>query len=124
MAVITAGELQKIRAPGKSAGEADGAHRRLRPRIAHPHHLHPRHTGDNGFRQLRLCHCRRAEAQAVFRRLLHRVDNPRMRVADNRRAIRADKINITAAIDIKNKSALGTGNKARRTADPTKRAHR
>ena len=124
MAVITAGELQKIRAPGKSAGEADGAHRRLRPRIAHPHHLHPRHTGDNGFRQLRLRHRRRAKTETILRRLLHRVNNPRMGMTDNRRAIRADKINITAAIDIKNISPFRTGNKARRTADPAKRAHR
>ena len=124
MAVITTGKLQKITASGKGAGKTNRAHRRFRPRIAHAHHLHRGHAGDDGLRQLRLRDCRRAKTQAILRRLLHRVDNPRMRVADNRRAIRADIINITAAIHIKNKSAFGAGNKTRRAADAVKGAHR
>ena len=124
VAVVTASKLQKITASGKGAGKTNRAHRRFRPRIAHAHHLHRRHAGDDRFCQLRFRDCRRTKTQAVFRRLLHRVHNPRMRVADNRRAKRADIINITAAIHIKNISAFRAGNKTRRTADPTKSAHR
>ena len=124
VAVVTASKLQKITASGKGAGKTNRAHRRLRPRIAHAHHLHRRHAGDDGLCQLRFRHRRRAKTQAVFRCLLHRVDNPRMGVTDNRRAKRADIINITAAIHVKNKSAFRAGNKTRRAADAAKGAHR
>jgi len=80
------GKLQKITASGKGAGKTNRAHRRFRPRIAHAHHLHRGHAGDDGLRQLRLRDCRRAKTQAILRRLLHRVDNPRMCMANNRRA--------------------------------------
>ena len=122
MAVIATGEFQKITAAGVAARKADGAHRRFRAGIAQAHHLHRRHTGNDGFGKCRFRFRRCAEAETACRRFLYRTDNGRVGMADNGRTIRADIVDIAFAVHIKNIRPLGAGDKARRAADTAESA--
>ena len=55
--------------------------------------------------------------------LLHRADHTRMRVADDRRAPRADVIDIALAVGVPQIRALAAHEKPRRSADRAKSPH-
>jgi hypothetical protein len=78
VAVVGAGELQELLAPGGRAGQADRAHARLGPARRHPQHLHRRDAAGDLLGQVDLAGRRRAERGAVGRRGLDGLDDRRV----------------------------------------------
>ena len=114
VAVVGAGELQDLLAPGRRAGEPHRAHRRLGARRRHAQHLDRRHAPRDLLGQLDLAVGRRAEGRA------------RARAASAtaattsgcawpwiERAPRADPVDVAVAVDVDD---LGARARARRRA--------
>ena len=102
MAVVTAVELDDFVAFGEAARQPDGRHRRFRAGIAHANFFNARNRVHDQTRHRHLQWIRNAEACAVLDRLLHRFDYRRERVPMNRRAPRADVIDVGIVIDVVN----------------------
>ena len=88
VAVVAAGELDDLRAPGERAREPERAHRRLGARVDEAHELDARHRVADEPRELELERARRAVARAAAHRLLERRDDARVRVPEDRAAPR------------------------------------
>ena len=71
MAVVVAVELENPLSSRVSAGEPDGAHRRLRSRVGHPDHLHGRNGPAHEVRELDFELRRGAEGRTFPRRGLY-----------------------------------------------------
>jgi hypothetical protein len=76
------------------------------------------------FGHLDLAFGRRTEGQSLQRRLLHRGDHFRMRVAEDQRPPGADIVDVALAVGVGDARAGTGGEEARRTADRTKGPHR
>ena len=106
MAVITAIELDDLVTFGKTARQANGGHAGFRAGVAQAHLLHARHRGTDEFRHRHLERIRNAKTGAVLRGLLNRLDDSRVRMAEDRGPPRADVINVLVAIHIPHTRAL------------------
>ncbi len=115
--VVVAGELHDAVAPGDAARQADGGHRRLRAGVHQPHPLARRNPLADGLRQLHLPRRRRAVRGPVARRPADRLDDLRMGVSEDHRAVALDEIEVLAALDVVDVGALGAGDDVRRAAD-------
>ena len=122
VAVIGAGELDQLLAPGCRAREAHGAHRRLGARVDHPHHLDRREAVADLGGELDLALGRGAVAGALRGGLGDRLDDRRMRVAADQRAPRADPVDVAMAVDVDQLEALAAIDEDRVLA--ADRAHR
>ena len=83
------------------------AHRRLGARADQAHLLDAGHEADDFLGQLDLALGRRAEAEAVVRRLLHRLQHRRVAVAQDHRAPGADVVDVALAFGVPHVGALG-----------------
>ena len=97
MAVIAAGELHDLVAPGRAAGQAHRRHRGFGPRRDEPRLFDRRHPRADRLDELDLARGRRAVRRAVGRGLLHGLDDLRVRVAEDRRAPRLHVVEVLAA---------------------------
>ena len=114
VAVVGAGELQERLAAGRGAREPDRAHRRLGARGRHAQHLDGRHAPRDLLGELDLALGRRAEARPERRRRRRPPrQDPRVRVAVDQRAPRADVVDVAVAVDV---DELGAGRRSRRRA--------
>ena len=100
VAVIATLEFDDLVPAGESSGETDRGHRGLGAAIHHPHFLDRRHPLTDFAREFDFQRIRNAEARAAIRRRLHRRDDRRMRVAEDRRAPGADVIDLAVAVDV------------------------
>ena len=94
VAVVAARELDDLGAAGRAAREAHRGHRGLGARRHEPHLLDRRHARADRFGELDLTRRRRAERRAVGRRPLHRLDDRRIGVAEDRRAPRLHVVEV------------------------------
>jgi hypothetical protein len=78
---------------------------------------------DDGLGQLDLALGRRAEAEAVERGLLHRLEHGRVAVAQDHRAPGADVVDVALAFGVPDVGALRALDEARRAADGAEGAH-
>ena len=86
MAVITALELDQHVAPGVTARQANGTHRRLGAGADQTHHVERRQQVAQQISHLDLKFGRRAEREAFCRRDLNGVHHVRMRMPKNQRS--------------------------------------
>ena len=129
VAVVAAGKLNNLVAAGHAAGQANRGHGRLGTRGHHAHLLN--RAGDRGVNavddqlgQLRLGGARRTEGQAARGGLLNGLHDLRVRVAQNRRAPRADQVNVFVAVRVVQVGALSLRRKRRSAAHGVEGAHR
>src|SRR5262249_22271932 len=88
MAVIAAGKLADDVTPSETAGQANGAHRRLGAGANHAHHLDRWHRLDDQLREVRLTLGRCTKACPLVQRLLHSSHDARVAVPKDERAPR------------------------------------
>ena len=86
VAVIASVELEDDVAFRDGAGDANGAHRRLRPARNEAQHLDVRHAIDDQFRQPHLQLGWNTEAGTAAHGVLERVENDARRVTENERS--------------------------------------
>ena len=122
--VIVARELDDHFAAGESAGESDGAHRRLGAGIDQPHVLDRRDGRDDQFGQFAFGLGRGAEACAAGDRRFEGRDDGRMGVAENHRSPGADVVDVAVAIDIEQIGPRPALEKQRLAADAAERPGR
>ena len=125
MAVVGAGELDQLLAPGNGPREADRAHRRLCARVDHPDHLdRGEAVADRGCK-LDLALGRRAVAGPAGGGLGHRLDDAGIGVAENQWAPGADPVDVAVAVDVDQLEALAALDEDRIVAaDRPHRPHR
>ena len=97
MAVVAAGELEDPVAVREAARQPTAAHRRLRAGRDEPHFLDGGHRLCDLLGQLDLALRRDAERRPVGRRLLHRLDDLRVGVAEYERAPRHHPVDVAGA---------------------------
>ena len=117
VAVVAALELHDQIAPGGGAGEPQRAHHRLGPGVDEAHHLHRGQRLDDQLRQLQLGLRRRAEGGAARRRLRHRIDDRRVRVAEDQRTERSEVVDVLVAVGVGDDRARTAGEHDRVAAD-------
>ncbi len=122
--VVTADELDDLRALRERARDANRAHRRLRAGAHEADELEARHRVADEPREVELEGARRAEARSLAQRLLERGYDPRMRVAEDQRAPREDVVHVAVPVDVDEIRALAAVDEERRAADRLERAHR
>ena len=119
MTVVAAIKLQDLRAASKATCQTHSRHGGLRTGVDQAN-LFRSGTGNNFFRQQGLPDGRSTEAQAILSYFLHSLNDVRVCIAVNHRAIRADQVNKGVAVDIRELRALCRGNHARLPTDGTK----
>src|SRR5262249_17046334 len=117
MSVIAAGKLHDQLAPGETARQANPAHGRLGPRANHAHHLDTRNQLNDQLGQLSFQLGRSAEGASFREGFTDRLKDAWMVVAQDERAPRADKIEITIAVDIKEIRSFASGDEKRLASD-------
>src|SRR5690606_33314057 len=122
--VVAALELDDAGAAGVATSQADGRHCGFRAGTDQAHLLHGWHALDDGFRNLNFGFGGCTKGQAVLGRLLHRLDNFGMSMAQDCRAPGSYVIDIARAVGVPNISALGALDESRRTADRAECADR
>ena len=100
MAVVAAGELHDLAAPGEAAGQPDRAHRRLGAAGDQAHLLDRLDPGDDLLGERDLVLAGRAEGEAARRRLPDRARRRRVGVAEDHRPPGADQVDVLAAVDV------------------------
>src|SRR5699024_7059309 len=100
VAVVAAGELDHLGAPGEPARQPDGAHGGLRARVHEPDLLHGG-AGDDLAGQVHLAGGGRAEAQPAGGGLADGVDDLGVRVAVDHRPPRAHEVDVGVAVDVR-----------------------
>src|SRR5882724_9008359 len=124
MTVVAAIELDNLVAFGESACKTNSGHRGLGTRIAHPNLLNTWHERTNQLRHRDFEWIRNPKARAVFGGLLHRLDDFRMRVAQDRRTPRPDVVHVIISINVPNACSFGFIDKKRLPSHSSKRADR
>src|SRR5215831_11046752 len=107
MAVVTAIEFDNLVAFGESARETNGGHGRFGARIAHAYFLDARHERTNQLRHRDFEWIGNPKTRAVLGGVLDRLDDFRMRMAEDRRAPGSDVVNIIIAINVPNVRSFG-----------------
>ena len=124
VAVVAAFKLDDGVAAGEATRQADGAHRRFGAGADQTHHVQAGQMCAQLLGNLHFRLGRRAEGQAFERRLAHRLDDGRMRMAGNGRPPGADIVDIRCTVSVPHARALGTRNETRKAADRAKGTHR
>ena len=124
MAVVGAGELEDLLAPGRGAGQADGAHRGLGPRGGHAHHLDGRHPAGDLVGQVDLALRRRAERRPALGRRHDRGQDRGMGVPVDERPPGAHVVDVVVAVDVDDLGAVAALDEDRVAADRPHRPHR
>ena len=124
VAVVAAGELDDEVAAGRAAREADRAHHGLGARRHEAHPLHRRHRGADPLAQLDLAGPGGSEREPVERRLADRLDDRGVAVAQDRRAPRADVVEVPAAVGVADARPSPGVEDERRAADGAERPDR
>ena len=129
MAVVAARELNNLVAAGHTTRQTNSSHGRLSTRGHHTHLINRArnrrvNTVDHQLSQLSLRRARRTKGQAALSRLLNSLNHLRMRVTQNRRAPRADQVNVLVAVRIVQVRALSLRRKCRSAAHRIEGAHR
>src|ERR1051325_4079665 len=108
MTVVTTLELDDLLPLREAARQADGRHRRFGAGVAHPDLLDTGNglANEPGHRHFQ--RVRNAEAGPVLGGLLHRLNNPRMRVTQDGRSPGANVIDPFVSIDIPDPRAPGS----------------
>ena len=127
--VVAAGKLNNLVAASHTARQANRGHGRLGTRGHHAHLLnragnHRVNTVDHQLSQLSLRRARRTEGQAALSRLLNRLNNLRVRVAQNRRAPGADQVNVLVAVRVVQVGAISLRGEGGGAAHGVEGAHR
>ena len=127
--VVAARKLNNLVATGHTTRQTDSSHRRLSTGGHHTHLINRTgnrrvNTVDHQLSQLSLRRARRTKRQAALSRLLNRLNHLRMRVAQNRRAPRADQVNVLVAVRIVQVRALSLRRKRRSAAHRIESTHR
>ena len=123
MAVVIAGEFHDEVAPGGTARQADRRHRRLGARRHEADALREGHALAHGAGQQRLSFGRRTEGQAARGGLLDGGDHLGVRVAEQRRAPRADQVHVGAPLHVGDARTARARDEARGAADAPEGAH-
>ena len=122
MAVVVAVELENPLSSRISAGEPDGAHRRLRPRVGHPDHLHGRNGTAHEVRELDFELRRGAEGRTFPGRGLYGLDDLGVRMPEDEGTVAHHVVDIRVAVHVEdartsprstNKGSPPTGRNAR-----------
>ena len=120
VAVVVAGELHDRVAAGGAAGQAHGRHGGLGARRHQAHLLDRRHPLADRLGQQHLALGRRAVGRAVDGRPLDGLDDGRVGVAGDDRAVGLHEVDVARALDVPHVGALGPGHEVRRAADGLK----
>jgi hypothetical protein len=121
---FVSGELHDGRAAGGTAGEADGGHGRLRAGRDQADLVDGGDARADRFGQLDLARRRCAEGRALGRRPLHRLDDRRVRVPEDRRAPRLHVVDVAVAVGVFQAGALTPRDEKRFATDRAERADR
>ena len=129
MTVVAARELNNLVATGHTARQANRSHGRFSTGGHHTHLINRAgncrvNTVDHQLSQLSLRRARRTKRQAALSRLLNSLNHLRMRVTQNRRAPRADQVNVLVAVRIVQVRALSLRRKRGGAAHRIEGAHR
>ena len=124
VAVVAAFELDEFAAPGRTAGQADGAHRRFGTRADQAHHVHAGHVFQDLFGQLHLALGGCAKGETFGQCFLHRLHHRRVAVAQDHRAPGADVVGVALAVGIPHIGTLGAADEAGGAADSLEGAYR
>mmetsp|Transcript_41301 Transcript_41301/g.100220 ORF Transcript_41301/g.100220 Transcript_41301/m.100220 type:complete len:396 (-) Transcript_41301:89-1276(-) len=124
VAVVAPIELDHLLPLGVRAHQPQHSHARLGARVGEADHLHGRDGLDHHLRQLVLQSARRAERRALVHSLLDRIEHAVVCVADDRRAPRADVVDVLVAVDIPRVCALDAVEDDGVAADGLEGAHR
>ena len=129
VAVVATRELNNLVAASHTTRQTNRSHGRLGTRGHHTHLLnrtrnHRVNTVDHQLSQLSLRRARRTKRQAALSRLLNSLNHLRMRVTQNRRAPRADQVNVLVAVRIVQVRALSLRRKRGGAAHRIEGAHR
>src|SRR5215213_3243091 len=115
--MVVAVELENPLSSRISAGEPDGAHRRLRSGVGHPDHLDGRDGPAHKVRELDLELCRGAEGRTFPRRGLYSLDDLRIRMPEDERTVAHHVVDIRVAVHIEDVRTLAAINKQRISTD-------
>ena len=124
MAVIAAGELDDLVAPGRRPRDAHRAHRRFGSRADEPDPLHRRHQHGDALGKARFEFGGAPKLVPRARRCRQRLQQPSGRVAVNQRAPGHHVVDVGVAVDILELRAASAHDEQRRRADRFERAHR
>ena len=122
--VVAARELHDLGPTGCAAREAHGGHRGFGAGRHEPRLLDRRDPFADRFDQFDLAWGRCAVRRAVGRGALHRFDDFRVRVAEDRRAPRLHVVEVLAAVGVDDPAAVRTGHEERLAPDRPERADR
>src|SRR5918997_2933108 len=124
MAVVVAVELQDPLASREPAREPDGAHRRLRPGVGHPHHLDGRHRLAHELGQLYLELGRGAEGSPFASRVFYGRDHGGMGMSEDERTVAHHVVHVRVAVRVEDARALAAFHEKRVAPDRPERPHR
>ena|SRR5438128_1137770 len=117
MSVISTLELEDEVATGRRTGDPQGAHRRLGPAVDEPDPFYRGHPPADQLGQANLAWAGYAERTAGFRRAPDRIDDGRIRVAENKRSECSHIVDVSAAGFVPDERALAPHQDWRLAAD-------
>src|SRR5215203_6326851 len=121
--MVVAVELENPLSSRISAGEPDGAHRRLRSGVGHPDHLDGRDSPAHLVRELDFELRRGAESRTFPRCGLYSLDDLRIRMPEDERTVAHHVIDIRVAVYIEDVRAFATIHKHRVSTDRAECPH-
>src|SRR5215210_1483451 len=124
VAVVVAVELEDLLSSRVSAGEPDGAHRRLRPRVGHPDCLYRRDGPAHQLSELDLEFRRGTEGRALSGHGLYCLDNLRECVPEHERTVAHHVVQIGIAVDVEDARTFTALHEQRISTDRSEGPHR
>src|SRR5687767_665118 len=121
--VVVAVELENPLSSRISAGEPDGAHRRLRSGVGHPDHLDGRYGSTHELRELDFELRRGAEGRTFPRRGLYSLDDLRIRMPEDEGTVAHHVVEIRVAVHIEDARTLAAIHKQRVSTDRAECPH-
>ena len=122
--VVVAGELHHLVSARVAAGDAQHRHRGLGAAVDHAHALAARHPFADRLCEQHFARRRRSVRRAVTGRVAHRLDDLRVRVAQDDRAVALHEVRVALAFDIPDVPALGALHEVGVATDRAERADR
>jgi hypothetical protein len=123
VAVVVAVELQDPLPACVAAGEPDGAHRRLRPRVSHPDHLDGREGSTNQLGEFDLEFRRGPKGRSLPGRGLYGLDDLWIRMPEDERTVAHHVVKVGVAVDVEDARALAALHEQRISTDRPERPH-
>jgi len=122
--MVAALELQNPIAPGSSSSKAHRCRGRLGPARHQAYLLHAGNGSADALGQLDFARVRRTKRGALVSRSRHRVDDRRVRVAEDQGSPGAHVIDVAVSIDIEQRAPLAALKENGLSADSSKGTHR